>query len=109
LGDPNQWSKVPVPQPLIVQHGQSNKKIKTIIKLVSKLPWLFVAVDSHNYFGSFKETLRFPEIKVPAIQLELERVFTHPDSFRHVRKITKSFVVWVCPHGTSPLPVHGFP
>ena len=42
------------------------KKKKMIIKLVSRLPWLFVVVDSHKYFGSFKETVRFPEIKVPA-------------------------------------------
>jgi hypothetical protein len=37
-----------------------------IITLVSRL---FVAVGSHKYVGSDKETLRFPEIKSPAFNL----------------------------------------
>jgi len=41
---------------------------------VTELLENFVVVHFHNYFGSSKETLRFPEAKRPFLKLELKRV-----------------------------------
>jgi len=48
--------------------GRTAAVLKKPIK--RPLPFTVIVVgDSHKYFGSSKETLRFPEIKSPAFNL----------------------------------------
>jgi hypothetical protein len=77
LSDADQWSvKVPVPQPSIIQivcvrlvwTKQHKKRQKSDNQGSAKVS-MIVVVDSHKCCVSSEETIRFPEIKIPATNL----------------------------------------